>query len=420
MGGKGKNTGGTKNAGNAPLVNNGVNMATGQQSQQLQQGEQQFSCQTINQQQGQYDQMNLQQSHQFQNYHPQNQFNIPTPPPYNSNNNMSIGQNVAHQGYQNINTTNQTGLAPSGTHSNNSQFDNGMLNIMQQIQQTNATVLSRLSSIECSVSKLTTIENDLSLLRLDVSNLKRENGSMAIQISEVESSCQTISSVFDEYIESNTKNENDITQLKKENDKLKNELQKSDENYSKLYDNVQELTARSMQENLLFFGIGESPENGQKEEIEVKIRDFLKTKVFPETPEVVDNIQFDRIHRLGGIRDRQNLKQYPRPIVAKFEKYSDRENVRKAGIDLNKKRCGYSIREQFPVEMENRRKQLYPIMRQYQENPANRVVLVRDKLYINGKLYEPSYKSDKNAPYISFSDRGRNTNNQTQQPFQAS
>ena len=140
---------------------------------------------------------------------------------------MSVGQNVTHPVYQNqsMNTTNQTGFTPTGAYSNNnSQFDNGMLNIMQQIQHTNATVLSRLSSIECSVSKLTTIENDLSMLRLDVSNLKRENGSMAIKISEVENSSQTISSLFDEYIDSKTKNENDIFNLKQENDKLKNDL----------------------------------------------------------------------------------------------------------------------------------------------------------------------------------------------------
>ena len=180
MGGKGKNTGINKNSGAAPLVNNGFSMATGSQNVQLQQGEQQFNCQPSNQQQELYDPINMQQAHQFQDIQTHNQFNNPTPPPYN--NNISVGQNLAHQGYsnQNINTTNQTGLiAPVSAHPyNNSQLDNGMLNIMQQIQNTNATVLSRLSSIECSVSKLTTIENDLSMLRLDVSKLKRENGSM--------------------------------------------------------------------------------------------------------------------------------------------------------------------------------------------------------------------------------------------------
>ena len=76
-----------------------------------------------------------------------------------------------------------------------------------------------------------------------------------------------------------------------------------------------------------------------------------------------------------------------RPIVAKFENYTDREYVRKAGIELNKRRCGYSIREHFPPEIEERRKSLYPVMRYYAKDDTNRVKLIRDKLYINGELY---------------------------------
>ena len=39
--------------------------------------------------------------------------------------------------------------------------------------------------------------------------------------------------------------------------------------------------------------------------------------------------------------------------------------------------------------MEDKRRQLYPVMRKYQENPNNRVALVRDRLYINGEQYIP-------------------------------
>ena len=59
-----------------------------------------------------------------------------------------------------------------------------------------------------------------------------------------------------------------------------------------------------------------------------------------------------------------------------------------AGVELNKKRGQFSIREQFPVEMETKRKRLYPVMRKYQQNSRNKVALVRDKLYVNGQLYD--------------------------------
>ena len=140
-----------------------------------------------------------------------------------------------------------------------------------------------------------------------------------------------------------------------------------------------------MQENLLFFGINESNGN-DREDTESTLRTFLKEEIYSDDEDMVDNLVFDRVHRLG--KTRWNLDTHPRPIVAKFEKYNDRENVRKKGIELNKKRNGYSVREQFPQEIEQRRKELYPIMRKFQQNENNRVALIRDKLYINGKQYQ--------------------------------
>ena len=45
--------------------------------------------------------------------------------------------------------------------------------------------------------------------------------------------------------------------------------------------------------------------------------------------------------------------------------------------------------EQFPAEIENKRRVLYPIMRRYKQNADNKVLLVRDKLSINGVQYIP-------------------------------
>lgn len=64
------------------------------------------------------------------------------------------------------------------------------------------------------------------------------------------------------------------------------------------------------------------------------------------TEQKIDEIVFDRVHRPG--RAREDTQTNPRPIVAKFEKYTDREYTRKVAIGLNEKRIGFSIREQFP------------------------------------------------------------------------
>ncbi|CAG2223086.1 unnamed protein product [Mytilus edulis] len=47
----------------------------------------------------------------------------------------------------------------------------------------------------------------------------------------------------------------------------------------------------------------------------------------------------------------------------------------------------YGIKQQFPKEIEDRRKKLYPIMKEAKYNRRN-VKLVRDRLYIDNELYE--------------------------------
>jgi hypothetical protein len=51
------------------------------------------------------------------------------------------------------------------------------------------------------------------------------------------------------------------------------------------------------------------------------------------------------------------------------------------------KRAGKYLRvnEQFPMEIEQRRKQLYPITKE-EKQKKSKVVLVRDRLYVNDEL----------------------------------
>ena len=99
----------------------------------------------------------------------------------------------------------------------------------------------------------------------------------------------------------------------------------------------------------------------------------------------MNEIVFDLVHRLG--RPKWDQHENPRPMVANFELYKDREFIRQNSKTLNERRCAYYIREQFPPAIEATRKPFYPVMRQYSRDPSNRVALVRDKLYINGRLY---------------------------------
>ena len=339
----------------------------------------------------------LQQPAQYQvsNQHPQS-VHMQSFGTHNQNSNMNMnsavrgqfqGQNIPQQnsdqyghcvGYMNVN--------PQQSQSVNNNSDNGTL--VHMIQQMNNNFMGRLSSIESSVAKLSSIESELTHMRSDLSKLQLENANISQRMSDVEKSCQGISNMFDDAKASNSDLRKDITGLQIQ---IGENITKFEDSFSVLNNGLQEIKTRSMQSNLVFYGLGEAA-RGTNDHTEEKLKDFLKNELALENPDIINDMVFDRVHRLG--RPRDNQKSNPRPIVAKFERYKDRELIRIAGKDLNEKKNGFSIREQFPPEIEAKRKLLYPVMRSYLKDPRNRVALVRDKLYINGKLYTAPVASE--------------------------
>ena len=79
--------------------------------------------------------------------------------------------------------------------------------------------------------------------------------------------------------------------------------------------------------------------------------------------------------------------------MARFLYHVDLEHVLIIANRL--KGTQYGIREQFPQEIENRRKPLYPVMRRVRQE-KRQVTLVRDRLYIDNELYVP-YEIDKDV-----------------------
>lgn len=64
-----------------------------------------------------------------------------------------------------------------------------------------------------------------------------------------------------------------------------------------------------------------------------------------------------------------------------------KEFVRSKGKEL--KGNTYDMNNQYPREIQDRRKKLLPIMKQYREK-GGRVALYVDKLYVDGQLYPNS------------------------------
>ena len=155
-----------------------------------------------------------------------------------------------------------------------------------------------------------------------------------------------------------------VLQLEKEKDRLKDEV---------IY-----LQSQSMRNNLLFANIPEArsdvPEN--QPETERKLRDFLESKM-KKAKDVVNSIVFERVHRVGRKRDNKS-----RNIVAKFALYKEREMVRKQGKELEG--TNYSVFEQFPIEIVEKRKRLIPKMKEAKRK-GHKAWVSYDTLYIDGK-----------------------------------
>ena len=126
----------------------------------------------------------------------------------------------------------------------------------------------------------------------------------------------------------------------------------------------------------MFFGIKE-----EDEDCEEVISDFVHRKM-----KINRDIKFERVHRVGRKNANRDSRR-PRPIVAKFSTYKDRELVRKQA-PKTLKGSNFWVQEQFPPEIEQRRKALYPVMKE-ERKKNNKVNLVKDRLFINGSEYVP-------------------------------
>ena len=140
-----------------------------------------------------------------------------------------------------------------------------------------------------------------------------------------------------------------------------------------LQQNLVDLRARSMRCNLPFYNL---PEREDEESISV-IQDVLLNTMKLEG---ADQIEIERAHRMGKKTDAHK----PRPIVAKFLRFQDKEFIRKSAHVLKGSRIGIS--EQFPKEIAEKRKALYPVMKKAKSD-GQKTTLIKDKLFINGQRY---------------------------------
>lgn len=236
----------------------------------------------------------------------------------------------------------------------------GNQNMEEDIVELLTKIDHRLSVIEGRTDKIESIDRKLGELTSKVTSIEKE-------VDNLKKRTNTLEKDAGEF-------KKELTETKRDINEMKDACNAANKvNVSDLREKIIDLQCRSMQNNLVFSGIEEKPE----EDTKIVIQNFISNEL-----SIKKDIQFGNIHRFG--RADKN-KGKPRLIVAKFVYFADLRKVLEAGPKL-KEKPQFGMNLQFPIEIEERRRKLYPVMKDAKRN-GKRVSLIRDKLIIEGKVY---------------------------------
>jgi len=217
--------------------------------------------------------------------------------------------------------------------------------------------LEKLSLLDQMAQKFNEFERKFDMLTNELKDVKHDLKQQSERITTEEFHYNIMGSRVE-------KTESEVGLLRWEN-KTMNELKEQ----------LFEMKTYGMKYNLIFGGI---PENGDDENTEEVLKHFMATQLEIDTSEM----KFHNVHRLKARRDRK-----PRNIIAKFDSYKDHEKVKMSGPKL-KDKPQFSINQQYPIEIADRRKELFPRMRALRAE-GRHVKLVNDQLFVDRELVNP-------------------------------
>lgn len=243
-------------------------------------------------------------------------------------------------------------------------------------------MFQRMDSFEIKLGKLEQIDSVVTSINSKINKLEHNAKSIDDRMDQVERSAQLISNDFDKQkvVFSKFKTELDtiskqiksggthsvdgigetLDVIRKENTKLKSELI--------------DVQMRSMRNNLIFYNIPES----EGEQCTHIINKFC-----------VKNLKIENVDTKLSIAEAYRLGKHgekTRPILVKFSNFESRDLVKKSAKNL-KDTC-FGISEQLPLDIQKRRKEKLPILKDLRERDI-KAYFVKDRIFVNGKEYLP-------------------------------
>lgn len=239
-------------------------------------------------------------------------------------------------------------------------------------------LLEEMKQIKIKLQSIDKIEKTVNSINVKVTDLETKLKTLDTRVSETEKSCQFSASESETNKKELKVAKDDIKKLRKSVDKFEERSKSLSDASVKLDTKLIDLEARSMRDNLMFYGI---PEGGPNENCDELVKGVCANVLQMDNTR---NMLFDRAHRVGQRSART------RPIVVKFHYYSERENVRQVSFDRAEqlKAANLGIGVQIPKEIRDARKPLYPAMKKA-KNDGKNVKFIGKRLFIGGEEYVP-------------------------------
>jgi myosin heavy subunit len=208
-------------------------------------------------------------------------------------------------------------------------------NTISSLEKNQNTILATLDSNKATLSDLLeqfkTFDARLTDLSLTVQEANNRSKEVMEKLTEAEKRIKSL--------------EESLLCRNKTNTKLSKDL-------AQLSEKVVKLESHSRRDNLIFEGISES----SPEDCLDKVRHIMKVNMGITNAE---SIKVVRCHRLGPKPSNKAQNKRPRHIIIKFHYYPEQEHVWQKRTKLAKSNIWVS--EDFPLEIQNRRKILLPI-----------------------------------------------------------
>ena len=227
----------------------------------------------------------------------------------------------------------------------------------------------RLSGIEEKLSMLLGILPELETYKNRITLLEEENKSLQTSLEYSQAEIKELKSIIDDV---NAKQET----TNNSSERIERELKELHRRHLKL-------ECHSRRGNMKFFGIKER-ENESSSDTELALRKFMRTNLkIPPADE--EQICFERVHRISTRSQSSDRNPKPRPIIVKLTDFQDKVFI-KSFIKNLPRGTGFGISDDFPKEVNEIRKKLYPILKAAKREKKAAYLNV-EKLVIDGALY---------------------------------